>query len=425
MGRFLASSLAGILLITGGWFGWTSADRIDAGINDAADFVAPSAGDGQRIEARGHLPSPSSTDPYRALSIAGTDPIPPCVLPAPTGADGLNALMTQLDREPTLQGGDHGGSVALADGRRMFVYGDTIRDVSTVSPFMVRNSVLIVDHGCLNPMTREDGAAVIPDDPDNTGYWPMSLRAVEVKGGTRVQVIANRVRATTGHVDGAPESPDAFQTLGSALATFEIPRDRTPRLVDVVQLTPDTTDPRVPTWGSAMWEQGGWIHVFGTASNATKSTAGWSLRVARTRPDDLADADAWEYWDGARWVAGTPEAAQAPRAALIPAEQGVSHVLSVFARDGAWFAVSKEGDYTGDTLAVWKAPTVTGPWTKHAVRPLDNPEGMRLYTPLAHPDVDLPDGRLLVSWSRAPVNHGLYYTNPELYRPHFEEVELP
>lgn len=307
MRGFLASGLAGALVIVGGWFGWVHADRVDALIAAAIAPFVSSGADGTRQAAAGPLPS-SADDPYRALSLDGTEPSPGCVLPGPVGAYGMDQLMRQLDGEPTLQGGDHGGSVALADGRRMFVYGDTIRDVSSVSPFMVRNSVLIAHDGCVEPVVPPGGGAVIPDDPDGTGHWPMSLRAVEVLGGTKVQVIVNRVRATDAPVGGTtPESPDSFETLGSSLATFEIPTDRSPRLVDLVRLTPDGTDPRVPTWGAAMWEHHGWVYVFGTASDATKSTAGWSLHVARVAPEQLAETDAWQYWDGTEWVRGRPE----------------------------------------------------------------------------------------------------------------------
>lgn len=418
MGRFLASYLAGIIVIAGGWFGWMYADRVADVVAGSAEVIAPGTSTDDT--------SSGTNEPGTMLSVVGTEPSPPCRIRRPSSARGMNRAMARLDDQPTLQGGDHGGSVRLADGRRFFVYGDTIRDPATVSPFMVRNSALVLDEGCLRPVDGRDGEALIPDDPDNTGYWPMSLRATPVNGGTRVQVVTNRVRAV-GPLEGSttPDAPDSFQTLGSSLATFEIPTDRTPRYIGQVPLTPDTSDPTVPTWGAAMWEHEGTLYVFGTASNATKSTAGWSLHVARTDPDELSDTDTWEYWGGSGWVPHGDGTTAPATAELIPAERGVSHVLSVFERGGSWYAVSKEGDFHGDALAVWKAPEVTGPWTKHVVRPLENSDGVRRYTPLAHPDVNLPSGRLLVSWSESPTDKGMYYTNPEMYRPRFAEITLP
>lgn len=416
MGRFLVSSLAGVLVIVGGWFGWTRADEVDAAITEVADDLGPGDPRPSPSQERGAAPPGMPTDPDATLAVTDTPAGEPCSEARPRGADGMNRLMDTLDEEPTLRGGDHGGSAVLADGRRMFVYGDTIRDPVTISPFMVRNSVLIADDGCVQPMKGPDGDAVIPDDEDNTGYWPMSLRSVAVDGGTRVQVITNRVRET---------GEDSFQTLGSSLVTFEVPTGRMPELVDQVPLSPDSHDPRVPTWGAALWDHDETTYVFGTASNESKTTAGWSLHVARTDPDTLGDQDTWEYWDGSEWTSEAPGPSGSERAQLIPADQGVSHVLSVFERDGSWYALSKEGDFTGNQLAVWKADAVTGPWTKHTLQPLENTLGIQRYTPLAHPDFRTPSGALLISWSESPVDRGRYYTNPELYRPEFDEITLP
>lgn len=378
--RFLVSLLASGLVILGAWFGWTH----PAGSTSAA---AP--------DDRGDSSS--------------------CAVPAPTDADGMNELLDQLDDEPTLEGADHGGSVALADGRRLFAFGDTIRDTDVVSPFMVRNSMLVMDGGCIEVVAPDNDGSVIPDDAQ-IGYWPMSLRAVPTSTGTTVQIITESVRV---------RGSESFQTSGSNLATFDVPTDATPRLVSQTPLGPRSTDPRDPTWGAAMWDQGRYTYVFGTASNATKSTAGWSLHVARTLPANLADPAAWQYWDGSRWATGARSAAKQPGAELVTADNGVSHVLGVVEQDGSWYAVSKEGDYHGEWLTVWKAPSVTGPYTKHRVRTLANDSRIRRYAPLVHPDVETSSGRLLVSWSESPTSYGDFFTHPERYRPRFAEIDLP
>ena len=415
MGRFLASSLAGILVIVGGWFGWTRGEEVDSAVTEVAQGLGPGGGKSTVSRPRGAAPDGMRTDPDATLSVTNTPRAEPCSRAHPRGADGMDRLVDAFDDEPMLQGGDHGGSTPLADGRRMFVYGDTVRD-STISPFMVRNSALVADDGCVQPMEGPSGTAVIPDDDDGTGYWPMSLRSTAINGGTRVEVIANRVRDV---------GDDSFETLGSSLATFEVPTGRMPSLVKHTPLAPDPEDHRVPTWGAAMWDDGGKTYVFGTASNEDKSTSGWSLHVARTDPETLGDQGDWEYWDGSQWSSTAPSSSESTAAELIPAEQGVSHVLSVFEREGTWYAVSKEGDFTGGRLAVWKADSVTGSWKKHIVRPLENTDGIQRYTPLAHPDFSTPSGRLLISWSESPEDHDLYHSKPELYRPEFEEIDLP
>lgn len=463
MTRFVVSLVAGILVVAGSWLGWTRPDDVAAATARPVDrVVAPEgapigmgrevSGHGSRTDStdpadppsatssttdvsRGDRTRPSATsgasarsddgvrtraagDPTRSttpLSAEGSDVGRSCDRPGPTDSAGMNALLAGLDDQPTLEGADHGGSVALADGRRMFVFGDTIRDTDVIEPFMVRNSVLIANGGCLTPMRVEGGGAAIPDS-GGLGHWPMSLRADAVAGGTRVQVVTASVRGL---------GQGAFETVGSGLATFEVPTGRMPRLVSHVPITPQTDDPRVPTWGAAMWDEGGHTYVFGTASNEGKTTAGWSLHVARAPRGQLSGMDGWEFWDGRRWVSGDPAAAQGDDAALVPAEQGVSHVLGVVRRGGSWYAVSKEGDYHGTHLTVWKAPSVTGPWTRHRVGSLANDSRIRRYTPLVHPDFRTSSGNLLISWSESPTTSGPYFTTPSLYRPRFGELALP
>lgn len=50
MGRFLASYLAGIIVIAGGWFGWTSPDRVAEAVSDSADLIVPSPSDDSHTE---------------------------------------------------------------------------------------------------------------------------------------------------------------------------------------------------------------------------------------------------------------------------------------------------------------------------------------------------------------------------------------
>ena len=431
MTRFLVSLLAGVLVIAGAWVGWTRPGSVDELIARTADrAVEPSGAPiGMGPEPRGSrtarpgapvTPPPAAGSPLRpargaAIDPRGTDPGRACSVPAPTDARGMDALFAQLDGEPRLQAGDHGGSVRLADGRTVFVFGDTIRDTDVVSPFMVRNSVLVANGGCLRAMRAGDDGAVIPDEGD-TGYWPMSLRARAVRGGTRVEVITAAVR-DLGDRD--------FETVGSGLAPFDVPTNRMPKLVSHEPLTPTTAAPTVPTWGAAMWESGSWTYVFGTASNADKTTDGWALHVARVPSSHLADPSRWQYWDGSGWVSGRPDDQPAQAGRLIGPDDGVSHVLGVVEDDGSWYAISKEGDFTGDSLTVWKSPTVTGPWTAHPVRDLESTSRTLRYTPLPHPDLRMGSGKLLVSWSESPTTSGPYHRDPSLYRPRFTEVDLP
>ena len=178
MGRFLASTLAGILVIIGGWLGWSESARVQDGLASAAGLVLPSSGESTaRVEDPEGVP----------LSTTGTEPSPPCPFPGPATATGMDDVMTRLDAEPTLQGGDHGGSVVLADGRRLFVSSE------------IGGTVSVMD-------IAEDGTPTLVEKIgfEVAGVLPEWLQPVGVKvtaDGSRIFVAlgpANRVAVIDG-----------------------------------------------------------------------------------------------------------------------------------------------------------------------------------------------------------------------------------
>lgn len=309
-------------------------------------------------------------------------------------------------------GADVGASVELSDGRSIWVFGDTIRAAGAPGPPLVRNSMLVVDSACIRAVSTPDGGAVIPDARDGTGYWPVTVDHLAVAGGDRVAVGLFRVRATgAGTWD--------FDILGTSLAEFWVPRGGTPELEKVVDVGGRATD-ETPTWGVSVAVSEPWIHVYGTSRPSPDST-GWALHVARTRLSDITRPDAWQYWDGRRW-SGAP----ATPAAIIPADGGVSRVLSVFRRGGDWYAVSKRDDFLGSDLVIWKASTPRGPF--HATPPVkqipSTPDQLQ-YMALAHPHLLARAGTVVVSWSRNGGGLDEIRADPTRYRPVFARVPLP
>ncbi len=131
----------------------------------------------------------------------------------------------------------------------------------------------------------------------------------------------------------------------------------------------------------------------------------------------------WQYWDGRRWQTRADRAAS-----VIAAVGGVSQVLSVFVRDGTWYAVSKRDDVFGKDLVIWKAPSPTGPFVPSgplAELPTDPADGRFRYLPLAHPDLLPENGSVVVSYSRNVADLERVVEHPTLYRPKFLRVPLP
>ncbi|MBL0747073.1 DUF4185 domain-containing protein [Nocardioides baculatus] len=341
----------------------------------------------------------------------------------------LNRVAGRLRGSAAFRGGDVGADVQLQDGRRLWVFGDTLRGGDFGGQGLVRNSMLVIGPDCLSVVLPADRGAVIPDRPSpaggsgaaaaRVGYWPMSIGRVERPGYDLVAVAAQRVRTVGSGVFD-------FENLGTSIAVFVVPAGQPPQLVDQRDIGPDDADPGRPTWGAASLVTSAadpWVYLYGTSRPDTAGIFGYALHVARVRPDDLLDETRWRYWDGTSWSSRAADAAT-----LIPSEGGVSQTLSVFEVDGTWYALSKRDEVLGTDLTVWTAPGPTGPFTRQpalAQLPSDAASGLLRYMPLAHPDLLPRPGTMVVSYSRNSTDFGEVLEDPLLYRPHFLRVTLP
>lgn len=342
-----------------------------------------------------------------------------CVETGPLrSVDDANRFVRSVRGNGAFQGADVGADVALQDGRRLWVFGDTLRAADFAGQRFVRNSMLVIGDGCAEAVVPQDRGAVVPDRDERVGYWPMSVAREEHDGYDLVAVGTQRVRTTD-----APDGAFAFESLGPSVAVFTVPAGGTPRLLAQRDLGDDDPDPARPQWGAAAVVHDGWAYLYGTARPDREGVFGFSLRVARVRPADVLDLDAWRYWDGRRWQ---PRADRAQ--VLVPAERGVSQTLSVFERDGRWYALSKRDEFLGSEVAVWQAASPSGPWddgTAVASLPSDVDAGELRYMPLAHPDLHPEPDRVLVSYSRNDTDVGKVTADPFRYRPAFMVVRLP
>ena len=364
------------------------------------------------------LLAPRRTEEVSADPVARASQTACVDVPQISDLAGLEAFASRVRGGPAFQGADVGADVRLQDGRRLWVFGDTLRAASFPGQRFVRNSMLVFGPGCARSVLPADGGALIPDRADGVGYWPMSIARVERPGYDLVGVATQRVRAAA-----APDGPAAFDNLGPAMSVFVVPRGGTPQLVEQRDLGPDDPDPSRPEWGAAAVVRDGWVYLYGTARPDTPGVFGFALRVARTRPEQLLRQQAWRYWDGRRWQADPDRASD-----LVPARGGVSQTLSVFPRGDRWYALSKRDEFLGSDLVVWSAPSPTGPFdggTTVARIPSEVAAGRLRYMPLAHPDLLPAPGSVVVSYSRNDTDVRAVEADPFRYRPEFLRVPLP
>jgi hypothetical protein len=331
----------------------------------------------------------------------------------------LNRVVKKADL-PAWQAADIGASARLSDGRLVWLFGDTLRDAATYSPDLVGNSMLITSGACAAQVMAADDGPVIPDAREGVVLWPMSVVVLDArhleaaKGYDEVIVVlcARTRRGMGGNMD--------FTFLGTSAAVFGIGRDGVPQLGDVMELSPDDEDERQVNWGAASTVHGGWMYVYGT--RLTGHDFGRELYVCRAPVAAPNDRKRWQFWDGRRWQSDRLAAR-----AILPGQGGVSQTLSVDVVDGQFVAVSKRDGDLGDFVYEWIAPGPTGPWTPRqgVAAPSGFDTGQLKYAPLAHPEIDLADGNLLVSISRNTTDPAMLLEHPEMGRPVFAEVERP
>jgi len=335
--------------------------------------------------------------------------------PAETVAD-LNRQIQSLQGTPAFQGADVGADAELQDGRFLLVFGDTLRGEEFDGPQFVRNSMMLWGEDCVSVVLPPSKGALIPDRYDGVGYWPMSTAVAHRPGYDLVVVSTQRVATTGG---GSFD----FANIGPALAVFVVQAGETPQLIAREDVGPDDSDTGRPEWGAALAADDDWLYLYGTAREADAETPGFTLQVARSRPDDVLETEGWQYWDGSQWQGDPARAAEVP-----PAADGVSQTLSVFHQGGRWYALSKRNDFLGTDVTVWTAAQPWGPFDAGravATLPSDAATGGLRYMPLAHPDLVPLPGTVVVSYGGNRSDFGQVLADPLLYRPYFLRVRLP
>lgn len=302
------------------------------------------------------------------------------------------------------------------DAELLMAFGDPILETSSLDAggareTTVRNALLAftANRACL--VLGPQGSAFVPNRRDGIGYWPTSL----VETGERsAAMFLQRV---------AEVHDGDFVNLGPSIAGLSTD-DGLPFVEEVIDIGVDEASRQRIGWGAASWRsEDGYVYVYGTANPERDLVFGWSLHVARARPDHVVDIESWEYWTGDDW--STEEGSAT---AVIPAVGGVDQTLSVFAEGATWYAVSKRDGYLGSDVVIWSAPAPTGPWTATevaAARPSHPESGILRYAALAHPALFPEQGTIVLSVSNNNTDPDAVAADPTLYRPEFFRVPLP
>ncbi|MCU1599488.1 MAG: hypothetical protein JWO22_197 [Frankiales bacterium] len=327
-----------------------------------------------------------------AVTVAAQHPAS-CTAPAPTTAAGYQAMFDDKD-DATWAGGDQAATVALPDGRELWLFGDTLR-----GDRLVHNSLLLQRGGCLTAVAAHD--EVIPTRTDGQWYWPQSA----VVQGKQLLVFCGRVVRT------GPGAFD-FRTTGTELAVFDLSA-RTPRFVRMAATPSTIASEEHSQYGAATVRDGDWLYVYGTRH--VSGAFGRSVTVARVHPSEVLSAASWRFWTGQRWSTSAALAA--------PVADRWSTALSVWrAPDGSFRSLTKKDDVYGHSVVAGRASSPTSGFSHRVVLDAPSTKAFLHYNALAHPEIRLPSGLLLVTVCQNSTDLTRVIGDHSIYKPQFQTV---
>lgn len=365
---------------------------------------------------------------YSATDAAVQLPLAPvgtrCISPAPSTPAAYQELFDT--HNAYWSGGDSAYSVALPNGKTMWMFSDTFigglnADGSRASgSYMIHNSLLVQNGGCITPFTGAKDSTgnltslVASPNAATLGSWLWFQNAV-VDGGSVRAIMREEIPNGTAFPDDGGDFVANFSTTGAF-----------PKLTSVTN-TPGSSqrDSHLPAWGAGMVQDSAYTYVYGTA--AVDGAWAKQLYVARSPLGQLANPASWTFWNGTGWSTDKSTAA-----GLVDPNAGIEAAFSIDRlSNGTYRIIDKDFAFLGSTIAEWTAPSPNGPWTKQAA-PLYNvptpvtASGSNGVTYLGgtHLQAKLSSGQTLLTYNANSLTFSDVIADGHLYGPKFLSLPL-
>ena len=330
------------------------------------------------------------------------------------GMDGLFQNYGNSGTGKSWTGGDGTTSVALPDGRDLWLFDDSFlgkikngqRNRRRAS--YIHNAFVMESNGALTttlytPSRRPSG--YVNPDPKHTfalGYFP---GGAAVHGGV-VQVLMEEVA-----FQNIPNHIDNYSDVGSYIGLFSLP---SMALVGVQALPSSSVN-----WTGNVLNDGGYSYIYGTGSG--------NLYVARVPGTDLTAP--WTYFNGSSWTSDISAATPIERAV----ENGHLGVTKVSGTFGTAYALIAMHSYIKPQVMVAAfSCSPIGPfgpqqtiYTPPEQSTYPSSDGIRTYDAHAHPELSSSSNSLVISYDVDPaVPKGLSNRDSSIYRPRFIDVTM-
>lgn len=329
------------------------------------------------------------------------------------GLDRVTAGIIIPDRG-SVTGGDGMYSIALPDGRSLFLMGDSYTGTVTAgrrstSDHMYRNSYIVYDKGEVRAITDANGpgtsGAVPPGvvDESRKWYWP-----------GHGFVVGNTLYVFQTLMYQGDDGMWGFRYETTDILEYELPDIRLKRTTRI----PFTGSPEIH-YGMAALNDGDYIYIYAQVDVDNGANPVSEVLVARTTLDRLYDR--WEYYTGAGWSANSADAAKLEGLASVP----VSSQFNVFRLQDKYVLLTQNKRFNSAEIYTFVSDTPYGPWrNKQLVFKTYEQEIPDLFTynAMAHPQFE-KDGMILMSYN---VNTGVFeqqFSDVTTYRPRFFWIE--
>ena len=331
--------------------------------------------------------------------------------------DGLDNVIAGIiiPDQGSVTGGDGMYSIALPDGRSIFLMGDSY--IGTVangqrstSDRMYRNTYILFNNDDVSAIYGANGdknasAAVPPDYPnEQKWYWP----GHGFVNGDKLYIFQTCMYQGRDDMWG-------FMYETTHILEYSLPN------LELNKTTPipfnGSTDIH---YGMATLSEDDYIYIYAQVDIRNDLDPISEVWVARSTINSLYTG--WEYYNGSSWSTNSSEASKLEGLASVP----VSSQFNVFKLCDKYVLLTQNKKFNSGEIYTFIADTPYGPWrNKQLVFKTYEQDIPNLFTynAMAHPQFE-KDGMILISYNVNTEVYAEQFNDVSTYRPRFFWIEI-
>lgn len=331
--------------------------------------------------------------------------------------DGLDTVFakTLIPDRGSVTGGDGTYSIALPDGRSIFLMGDSYigpvtNGARSMQDHMFRNTYILYDEGKVTAIYGANGekssAAVPPGEKDEhqKWYWP-----------GHGFVNANKLYIFQTLMYQGEAGMWGFKYERTDILEYELPNLELRKTSRVPFEGPEDIH-----FGMAALAENSYIYVYAQRDIDNGLNPVADALVARTTIDNLYEH--WEYFNGSGWSANPSEAVKMAGLSSI----AISSQFNVFKLNDKYVLLSQEKQFKSGEIYTFIADSPQGPWYNkqliYKIQEEDDPQ-LFTYNAMAHPQFQ-KDGMILISYNINNEDFVEQHNDVSTYRPRFLWIEI-